>query len=127
MLLWRRRLRIAPPPHSLLAGDCRLTTSFAKELRMARVFAAIGIFMLVLAAFAPPVFAGESGKEPDWANMPAGMPSPVDRGDIGCEAALEAYDRNGCDGNCSDECRSIGNDLSQCPNIGNRNEVSCSN
>jgi hypothetical protein len=93
---------------------------------MARIFAAVGLFFLVLAPLNH-AFAGDSGNQPDWANMPMEMPSPADRDLAGCEAALEAYDNNGCDANCSDDCRSIGRDLSQCPNIGNRNEVSCSN
>jgi hypothetical protein len=33
--------------------------------------------------------------------------------------------KNGCDANCSDDCRSIGSDLKQCPERYHTTEVAC--
>jgi hypothetical protein len=50
---------------------------------------------------------------------------PIDRDRIACEASLQAYDKYGCDKNCTDKCKSIGSDLSECKNIGKRSAVAC--
>ena len=93
---------------------------------MARSYlATIGIVILALLFSCPGASAQDHGKQPDWANMKATMPPPVDQDRIGCEASLQAYDEQGCDQNCTDDCKSIGSDLSGCQNIGKRSAVAC--
>jgi hypothetical protein len=94
---------------------------------MKRILTTIGALMLVIAVTLPPgAFAQEGGAD-DSGLARMNAPSLQDRDTLGCEAALETYETMGCDGNCSDECRSVGLDLVQCQDIGNRDQVACTN
>ena len=55
--------------------------------------------------------------QPDITMVPVTPAIPeVDRDRMGCEAARQAYNEQGCDKsvNVSDECKSIASDLSKC-------------
>ena len=86
---------------------------------------AIGTVILALLVSCSGANAQGKGNQPDWAHMPMTMPPPKDENRMACEASLQAYDGQGCDQNCSDECKSIGSDLSECKNIGKRSAVAC--
>jgi hypothetical protein len=93
---------------------------------MKRFLTLIGVLVLTVVTVGPRAQAqfgfGNSIKLP-------GLPriAPQDRNALACKTALEEYEKKGCDGNCSDECRSIGHDLAQCKDLGNRAELSCTN
>ena len=97
---------------------------------MARSYlAAIGTVILAVLISCPGANAQFRIYHPeDLAHMPKGMqgmPRPKDQDRMACEASLQAYDEQGCDKNCSDDCKSIGSDLSKCKNIGKRSAVVC--
>ena len=93
---------------------------------MTRIYlAAIGIVILALLFSCPGANAQGKGNQPDWAHMPMTMPPPKDEDRMACEASLQAYDEQACDKNCTDDCKSIGSDLSKCKNIGKRPAVAC--
>ena len=93
---------------------------------MARSYlAAIGTVILAVLISCPGANAQGKGNQPDWAHMPMTMPPLKDEDRLACEASLQAYDEQGCDKNCSDDCKSIGSDLNKCKNIGKRSAVAC--
>ena len=93
---------------------------------MARSYlAAIGSVILAVLISCPGANAQFRIYQPDWAHKGMGMPRPRDQDRLACEASLQAYDEQGCDKNCSDDCKSIGSDLSKCKNIGKHSAVAC--
>lgn len=92
---------------------------------MRRLSAAIGLMILALSISCSGVSAQDNGEKRPSANDFVGMPPPADEDRMGCEASLQAYNQQGCDETCSDECKSIGSDLSQCKNIGDRQTIAC--
>jgi hypothetical protein len=95
---------------------------------MKRNLKTIAALAVVMAVMLPPgAFSQEGGAASDYSPMNFNAPPPQDRDFLGCKAALDTYESMGCDGNCSDECRSVGQDLASCQDIGNRSQVACTN
>ena len=83
--------------------------------------AAIGTVILAVLISCP-------GASAQGVQVPPVMPPtilPKDQDRLACEASLQAYDEQGCDKNCSDECKLIGSDLSECKNVGNHAAITC--
>ena len=115
------------PRMSLRGVQERLRSfDFVDEGHMTRSsLAAIGTVILAVLISCSGTSAQGEGKQPDWINTAGLMPPRADQDRMSCEAALQAYDEQGCEKNCTDECKSIGSDLSECKNIGKRSAVAC--